>query len=85
MVSLLGKSLGEYLSNPLIIIGLILLAIGFSTMILAKRITRVARQSNEIDGNDGIYVTILVIGIIVTTIGFVLCGWFVVDYIRSRN
>lgn len=85
MFNLLGKPLIEYLSDPLIIIGLILLAIGFATVILARRITRVARQSNEIDNNDTIFVTIRVIGIIVLVVGFCLCGWFVIDYIISKK
>lgn len=85
MFNLLGKPLVEYLSDPLIIIGLVLLAIGFATVILAKRITRVARQSNEIESDDGIYITIRVIGIIVLVVGFCLCGWFVIDYIISKK
>lgn len=85
MFNLLGKPLIEYLSDPLIIIGLILLAIGFATVILARRITRVARQSNEIENNDTIFVTIRVIGIIVLVVGFCLCGWFVIDYIISKK
>lgn len=85
MFNLLGKPLIDYLSDPLIIIGLILLAIGFATVILAKRITRVARQSNEIESNDAIYVTLCVIGIIVLVVGFCLCSWFVIDYILSKQ
>ena len=85
MFNLLGKSLVEYLSDPLIIIGLVLLAIGFATVILAKRITRVARQSNEIESDDGIYITIRVIGIIVLVIGFCFCCWFVIVYILSKK
>ncbi len=84
MFNLLGKSLAEYLSDPLIIIGLILLSIGFATIILSRRITRVARQSNEIESNDAIFVTIRVIGILVIIAGFVLCGLFVIYYIINK-
>lgn len=84
MFNLLGKPLVEYLSSPLIILGLILLSIGFATIILARRITRVARQSNDIENDDGIFVTLRVIGILITVAGFVLCGLFVIYYIIGK-
>lgn len=71
MTNLLGVSLIEFLNQPLIIIGLILLAIGIATVCLAKRITRVARQQNEIDGEDKLCTTFKVIGLLIILAGFI--------------
>ena len=84
MFNLLGKPLVEYLSSPLIILGLIALCVGFATIVLARRVTRVARQSNDIESNDAIFITLRVIGVIIALVGFILCGLFVIYYIMGR-
>ena len=81
MINMLGVSLIQFLNNPLIIIGLILLAFGISTVCLAKRITRVARQTNNVDTNDKIYVTFKVVGLLLMIAGVVLVAVDIVLYI----
>ncbi|MBQ3047550.1 MAG: hypothetical protein IJD48_00865 [Clostridia bacterium] len=81
MMNMLGVSLIQFLSSPLIIIGLILLAFGVATVCLAKRITRVARQTNKVGGDDKLYVTFKVIGLLLMMAGFVLVGVDIVLYI----
>lgn len=81
MLNMLGVSLAQFLSNPLIIIGLILLAFGIATICLAKRITRVARQENNVNNGDRIYVAFKVIGLLLMTAGFVLIAIDIILYI----
>ena len=81
MTNMLGVSLIQFLSNPLIIVGLILLAFGIATVCLAKRITRVARQTNRVDQNDKIYVAFKVVGLLLMVAGFVFVAVDIVLYI----
>lgn len=81
MTNLLGVSLIQFLNKPLIIVGLILLAIGIATVALAKRITRVARQSNNINENDRMYVAFKVMGLLLMVAGFVCVAVDIILYI----
>jgi len=81
MINMLGVSLIEFLNQALIIIGLILLAFGIATVILAKRMTRVARQQNEIDQDDKIYTTFKIVGLLLILAGFVCIAVDIILYI----
>ena len=81
MINMLGVSLIQFLSNPLIIVGLILLAFGIATVCLAKRITRVARQTNKVDHSDRIYVAFKVVGLLLMVAGFVFVAVDIILYI----
>lgn len=84
MNNLLGRSLMEYLHEPYMIVGLVLLSFGIATVALARRITRVARQRNDIENSDAIFCMIRIIGILLMVAGFVICGLDVIYYVRSR-
>lgn len=81
---LFSISLAQFLGKPLVITGLILIILGISTLCLAKRITRVARQTNEVDLNDKIYVTFKIIGLLLMLAGLVCISVDVILYIRSK-
>jgi len=85
MINMLGVSLIEFLNQALIIIGLILLAFGIATCVLAKRITRVARQQNEIDPEDRMYTAFKIIGLLLILAGFVCIAVDIVLYINARG
>jgi len=85
MINLLGVSLLQFLHKPLIIVGLILLAFGIATCVLAKRITRVARQQNEIDPEDRMYTAFKIIGLLLILAGFVCIAVDIVLYINARG
>ena len=85
MINLLGVSLIQFLHNPLIIVGLILLSFGIATCVLAKRITRVARQQNEIDPEDKMYTAFKIIGLLLILAGFVCIAVDIVLYINARG
>ena len=84
MKSLLGVSFIEFLNQPLIIVGLILLAFGIAMAILAKRITRVARQSDDVDPNDRIYSAFKIIGLLLIIAGFICISVDIILYIVNR-
>lgn len=81
MINMLGVSLRDFLNQPLIIIGLILLAFGIATVVLAKRMTRVARQQNEVDPDDKICTTFKVVGLLLILAGFVCVAVDIIFYI----
>ena len=66
----------EYLSQTTVIIGVSLLVIGLAIAMLSKRITRIARKSNDIQEDDRLLLFLRVIGLL-----FVICG-FVVSVIQ---
>ena len=84
MLNLLGVSFREFLNQPLIIVGLILLAFGIAIAVLAKRITRVARQDDEVDPNDRVYTAFKVIGLLLITAGFVCISVDIILYIVNK-
>jgi len=66
----------EYLSQTTVIIGVSLLVIGLAIAMLSKRITRMARRSNDIQEDDRLLLFLRVIGLL-----FVICG-FVISVIQ---
>lgn len=84
MYNLLGVHFIEFLNQPLIIVGLILLAFGIAMAVLAKRITRVARQSDEVDPNDKVYAAFKIIGLLLITAGFVCVAVDIILYIVNK-
>ncbi len=81
MLNLLGVSFREFINQPLIIVGLILLAFGIAIAVLAKRITRVARQDDVVDPNDRVYTAFKIIGLLLITAGFVCISVDIILYI----
>ena len=61
---LLEQTLMEFLTTPNKLVGIIIAALGFALSILAKKITRIARKSDEVSDKDPIYLIML---------GFALC------------
>ena len=85
MFNLLGVSIDQFLSRPLIVVGLILIIIGLATVILSKRITRVARQTNNVSNSDRIYVFLKVLGLILMLAGFICISIDIVTYIVNKK
>ena len=85
MNNLLGVNLQQFISEPLILIGLILLTIGLATTILAKRIARVARQTNNVPNNDRIYVVFKVLGLLLMLAGFICISVDIIIYIVNKK
>lgn len=84
MQFLLCRTLMQFLAEPLVLIGLVLIALGIATAFLARRIARVARQSNNIANNDKVFLFFKILGLLMVATGFVLTAIDVVTYILSR-
>ena len=85
MFDLLGVSLIQFISKPLIAVGLILIVIGLATVVLAKRITRVARQSNSVSNSDRLYVFLKILGLVLILAGFICISIDIIEYIISKK
>ena len=73
MLSLiLEQTLIEFLSTPNKLVGIIIAALGFALSILAKKITRVARKSDEVRDNDPIYLILLAISLCLILVGLIV-------------
>ena len=84
MENLICVSMPQFLGNPLIVIGMILLILGVSTLCLAKRVTRVARQSNKVNNDDKIYVAFKIIGLLLMLAGLICISVAIIIYIVNR-
>ena len=71
-MSLLLEDFPTFISSTTVIIGLVLAAVGIAIVCLSRRITRSFRGNVAISNNDRIYVGFVILGLIITIVGFVL-------------
>ncbi len=71
LVNLLCRTLNQFLAEGLVIVGLAFIAIGIAVGFLARRITRSVRQSNEVNTNDRVFLSLKITGILFVLLGFV--------------
>lgn len=83
MQNLLGRTLMQFLSQPLVLTSLILISVGIAVALLSRRLTRVYRQKNEIKESDKIYVTLKIVGLLLVIAGFALITADIIMYIFS--
>jgi len=81
MQNLLGRTLMQFLNQPLVLISLIVISVGISIALLSRRIARVVRHKNEISENDKVYVTLKIIGLMLVVAGFALIATDIILYI----
>ncbi len=62
----------EFILRYTVIVGMILMAFGVATLLLAKKITIVKRKSEVVDKNDKIYVALMYIGIGLILLGMII-------------
>ncbi len=75
MSLLLDNNIWARFSQPNVIIGLILLAIGLIVAIIAKKVTKMVRKTNKVEANDKILLimkafalTVILVSLIVMVI-----------------
>ena len=68
-ISLLAMSVLDYICQTNVIIGLSLVIIGVVVAMLATRIARVVRKTNEISTNDSVVLAMRILGFV-----FILAG-----------
>lgn len=71
-VMLLGVTLGEWLTTWYHILAMVLIVIGISLYILAKRLTMVIKKKDQLEKNDRMVTTLRVIALIIFIAGIVL-------------
>ena len=81
----LGRTIEQFLAEPLVVIGLALIVIGVSLAFLARRITRAVRENNNISSKDKLFVTLKILAMLFVIAGFVCVGVEVVLYIATRQ
>lgn len=81
----LGRTIEQFLAEPLVVVGLALIVIGVSLAFLARRITRAVRENNNISSKDKLFVTLKILAMLFVIAGFVCVGVEVVLYIATRQ
>ncbi|NCB48506.1 MAG: hypothetical protein EOM55_02660 [Clostridia bacterium] len=84
MQNLLGRNLAQFLDEPLVFIGLIVISVGIAIALLSRRIARVAKHKNKIKEDDKVYVTFKIIGLMLVIAGFILVGTDIIMYILGK-
>ncbi len=82
--NMLGRSLAQFLSEPLVIIGLAFVILGIALVALSTRITRAVRHSNEIKSDDKVNMALKLTGLLLILAGLILISIYVVIYIQIR-
>ena len=70
---LVNDFINDYLLTVPRILGMSLIAIGIAIAFVSKRLTRVIKKTDTIDGSDKTYVTILTVALIVILVGMIVC------------
>ena len=73
MLNLFLVAFAEYLLAPARIAGIALIIIGIPLCLLAKKITRVVKKTDEVDKSDKTYLTILTVALVLILAGMVVC------------
>ena len=84
MYLLLGRTLEQFLSEGLVIVGIALIAVGVAVGFLARKITRAVRQNNNVDNHDKLFLTLKITGMILILVGFLCIGIEIIIYLASR-
>lgn len=81
---MLGRTLVQFLSEPLVIVGLVLVVLGIALVALSTRITRAVRHSNEIKSDDKVNMALKLAGLLLILAGLIIISIYVVIYIQTR-
>ncbi len=81
---MLGRTLVQFLSEPLVIVGLVLVVLGIALVALSARITRAVRHSNEIKSDDKVNMALKLAGLLLILAGLIIISIYVVIYIQTR-
>ena len=71
MFNQLGVDLLTFLNQAFVIVGMALIIVGVATVVLAKRLTRVGRKSNEVSDDDKMLKAFRVVGLLIVLAGFI--------------
>ncbi len=69
---MLLESFAKVISDPIYIISIILAALGIACALIAKKITKVVRKTEEVKPDDKLYLMLKLAGLGLILIGFIL-------------
>ena len=72
MISLILRPFSEFIQQPLVLVGLILITVGIAVFCSARNITRTIRKTKDVKPNDKAFVISFSIGLVVFLAG-ILC------------
>lgn len=72
MVLLSFDSFIELFSHTNVVVGIILAILGFSIVLLAKRVTLAVRKKDKIENNDNLYLGLLGIALLLILVGLLV-------------
>lgn len=72
MSTILGVTPLEFLLRYTVITGIIIAIVGTAILFMAKHITRAKRGTDEVDKNDKLYITLLIVGLMFVLIGMII-------------
>ena len=76
-ISMLAEqsALGKVLNQPHVIVGIGLAMIGIAVAMLAKRIARTIRKTNELAEDDKIVLALKTVGLVFALVALILVAW----------
>lgn len=72
MVLLSFDSFIELFSHTNVVVGIILAILGFSIVLLAKRVTLAVRKKDKIENNDNLYLGLLGVALLLILVGLLV-------------
>jgi hypothetical protein len=67
---LLCRTFGEFMSQPAVVMGLMLLSIGIACAVLAKRIATFVCKTEDISPDNKVFVATKIVGLVLILVGF---------------
>ncbi|MEG1500165.1 MAG: hypothetical protein RR400_03790 [Clostridia bacterium] len=67
-----GSNFLDRMSQPNVIIGIVLAAVGLALTLLAKRITRVIRKEQKIDEGDRVYLALKAFSLVMILVALIV-------------
>ena len=72
MLASFFNELVNYLKEPSIIIGLVLVLIGLVCVLIAGRVVRTIRKVDEVESNDRMLLAMRIVGLVLMIVGLVV-------------
>lgn len=69
---MLLESFGSVLSNPLYVVAIILASLGLACALIAKKVTKLVRKTDEVKSDDKLLLILKLAGLALILLGFIL-------------
>lgn len=69
---MLLEDFGKVIGDPIYIFAIIFAALGIACALIAKRVTKMVRKTDEVKPDDKLLITLKIVGLVLILAGFVL-------------